>query len=87
MIGQAASPLRRHRLNMKEGSHPYLLSHVLPQLFCANAVGAVITRLFSRPPNFRVFHEIQFFERETGPRADIAYMVDQSHNLEGKLKQ
>jgi len=35
---------------------------------------------------FRIFHEIQFFERETGKRADIAYMVDQSHNLKGKIE-
>lgn len=35
---------------------------------------------------FRIFHEIQFFERETGARADIAYMVDQSHNLKGKME-
>jgi len=35
---------------------------------------------------FRIFHEIIFFHRETGQRADIAYMVDQSHNLKGKLE-
>jgi L-rhamnose isomerase / sugar isomerase len=35
---------------------------------------------------FRIFHEIQFFEWETGARADIAYMVDQSHNLKGKIE-
>lgn len=35
---------------------------------------------------FRIFHEIQLFERETGARADIAYMVDQSHNLKGKIE-
>ncbi len=35
---------------------------------------------------FRIFHEIQFFEHETGPHADIAYMVDQSHNLKGKIE-
>src|SRR5260370_3397400 len=34
---------------------------------------------------FRVFHEILFFEWETGAKADIAYMVDQSHNLKGKI--
>ena len=34
---------------------------------------------------FRIFHEIHFFEWETGKRADIAYMVDQSHNLKGKI--
>ena len=35
---------------------------------------------------FRIFHEIRFFEWETGQRADIAYMVDQSHNLKGKVE-
>ena len=35
---------------------------------------------------FRIFHEIQFFEWETGSRADIAYMIDQSHNLKGKIE-
>ncbi|HXJ87529.1 MAG TPA: TIM barrel protein [Candidatus Binatia bacterium] len=35
---------------------------------------------------FRIFHEIHFFEQETGQRADIAYMVDQSHNLKGKIE-
>ncbi len=35
---------------------------------------------------FRIFHEIRFFERETGQRADIAYMIDQSHNLKGKIE-
>jgi L-rhamnose isomerase/sugar isomerase len=35
---------------------------------------------------FRIFHEIQFFEWETGQRPDIAYMVDQSHNLKGKIE-
>ena len=35
---------------------------------------------------FRIFHEIQFFEWETAQRADIAYMVDQSHNLKGKIE-
>src|SRR5206468_2625836 len=35
---------------------------------------------------FRIFHEIQFFEWETGAYADIAYMVDQSHNLKGKIE-
>ena len=35
---------------------------------------------------FRIFHEIHFFESETGRRADIAYMVDQSHNLKGKIE-
>ena len=35
---------------------------------------------------FRIFHEINFFEHETGRTADIAYMVDQSHNLKGKIE-
>jgi L-rhamnose isomerase / sugar isomerase len=35
---------------------------------------------------FRIFHEILFFEWETGTRADIAYVVDQSHNLKGKIE-
>jgi len=35
---------------------------------------------------FRIFHEIQLFEYETGGPADIAYMIDQSHNLKGKIE-
>jgi L-rhamnose isomerase/sugar isomerase len=35
---------------------------------------------------FRIFHEIRFFEWESGTRADIAYMIDQSHNLKGKIE-
>jgi len=35
---------------------------------------------------FRIFHEIRFFEWETGKTADISYMVDQSHNLKGKIE-
>jgi len=35
---------------------------------------------------FRIFHEIRFYEWQTGTRADIAYMVDQSHNLKGKIE-
>jgi L-rhamnose isomerase/sugar isomerase len=35
---------------------------------------------------FRIFHEIFFFEWETGKRADVAYMIDQSHNLKGKIE-
>jgi L-rhamnose isomerase / sugar isomerase len=35
---------------------------------------------------FRIFHEIRFFEWQTGKRTDIAYMVDQSHNLKGKIE-
>ena len=35
---------------------------------------------------FRIFHEILHFEWESGKRADIAYMIDQSHNLKGKIE-
>jgi L-rhamnose isomerase/sugar isomerase len=35
---------------------------------------------------FRIFHEIALFEHETGRRADVAYMIDQSHNLKGKIE-
>ena len=35
---------------------------------------------------FRIFHEIQMYEWEKGARADIGYMVDQSHNLKGKIE-
>jgi L-rhamnose isomerase/sugar isomerase len=35
---------------------------------------------------FRIFHEIRQFEWERGRRADIAYMIDQSHNLKGKIE-
>jgi L-rhamnose isomerase / sugar isomerase len=35
---------------------------------------------------FRIFHEIHLYEHETGTPADIAYMVDQSHNLKGKIE-
>jgi len=35
---------------------------------------------------FRIFHEIRFFEWEHGAPADIAYVVDQSHNLKGKIE-
>jgi L-rhamnose isomerase/sugar isomerase len=36
---------------------------------------------------FRIFAEIRFYEWATGRRADIAYMVDQSHNLKGKIEE
>ncbi len=36
---------------------------------------------------FRIFHEIAFFEWENARRADIAYMVDQSHNLKDKIEE
>lgn len=35
---------------------------------------------------FRIFHEILSFQAETGKTPDIAYMVDQSHNLKGKIE-
>jgi L-rhamnose isomerase/sugar isomerase len=35
---------------------------------------------------FRIFHEIHAFAYETGAAPDIAYMVDQSHNLKGKIE-
>jgi L-rhamnose isomerase/sugar isomerase len=35
---------------------------------------------------FRIFHEIRSFEHETGTHADIAFMIDQSHNLKGKIE-
>jgi L-rhamnose isomerase/sugar isomerase len=35
---------------------------------------------------FRIFHEIRYFEWESGKAADIAYMIDQSHNLKGKIE-
>ncbi len=36
---------------------------------------------------FRIFNEIIGFEWETGRRADIAYMIDQSHNLKNKIEE
>ena len=35
---------------------------------------------------FRIFHEIRSYEWETGQPADIAYMIDQSHNLKLKIE-
>jgi L-rhamnose isomerase / sugar isomerase len=35
---------------------------------------------------FRIFHEIRFYEWETGSSPDIAFMIDQSHNLKGKIE-
>jgi L-rhamnose isomerase/sugar isomerase len=35
---------------------------------------------------FRIFHEILYFEEERDQRADIAFMIDQSHNLKGKIE-
>ncbi len=36
---------------------------------------------------FRIFHEIHFHSWETGKCADIAFMVDQSHNLKPKIEE
>src|SRR6266545_4002783 len=35
---------------------------------------------------FRIFHEIRAFAHDTGAEPDIACMVDQSHNLKGKMR-
>ncbi|MPZ19069.1 MAG: sugar isomerase [Luteitalea sp.] len=35
---------------------------------------------------FRIFHEIRSFAWETDTRADIAYVIDQSHNLKAKIE-
>ncbi|HUN60396.1 MAG TPA: TIM barrel protein [Candidatus Sulfotelmatobacter sp.] len=35
---------------------------------------------------FRIFHEILYYQWDTGEHPDIAYMVDQSHNLKGKIE-
>src|SRR5258708_30584801 len=35
---------------------------------------------------FRIFHEILAFHAESGTTPDIAFMVDQSHNLKGKIE-
>jgi L-rhamnose isomerase/sugar isomerase len=36
---------------------------------------------------FRIFHEICYYTWETGKVPDIAYMVDQSHNLKNKIEE
>jgi L-rhamnose isomerase/sugar isomerase len=36
---------------------------------------------------FRIFHEIHSFAFERGERPDIAYMIDQSHNLKPKIEE
>jgi L-rhamnose isomerase / sugar isomerase len=36
---------------------------------------------------FRIFHEICYFTWETGQAPDLAYMVDQSHNLKNKIEE
>jgi L-rhamnose isomerase/sugar isomerase len=35
---------------------------------------------------FRIFLEIRSYEHDMGRTADIAYMIDQSHNLKGKIE-
>jgi L-rhamnose isomerase/sugar isomerase len=35
---------------------------------------------------FRIFHEMLLFEWESGRAADVAFMIDQSHNLKGKIE-
>ena len=35
---------------------------------------------------FRIFHEIHTYEWQMGAAADLAYMLDQSHNLKGKIE-
>ena len=35
---------------------------------------------------FRIFNEILFYEWETGKTTDVAFMIDQSHNLKGKIE-
>jgi L-rhamnose isomerase/sugar isomerase len=35
---------------------------------------------------FRIFHELHTFAWRTGGYADVAYMIDQSHNLKGKIE-
>jgi L-rhamnose isomerase / sugar isomerase len=36
---------------------------------------------------FRIFHEIHQYAFDTGKRPDIAYMIDQSHNLKPKIEE
>jgi L-rhamnose isomerase/sugar isomerase len=35
---------------------------------------------------FRIFHELHSYQREKGSFGDVAFMVDQSHNLKGKIE-
>jgi L-rhamnose isomerase/sugar isomerase len=35
---------------------------------------------------FRIFHEIRMYEWEAGGAPEIAFMIDQSHNLKGKIE-
>lgn len=36
---------------------------------------------------FRIFHEIHYYRWETGAAPQIAYMIDQSHNLKPKIEE
>ncbi len=36
---------------------------------------------------FRIFHEILYYQWETGERPPIGYMIDQSHNLKPKIEE
>jgi L-rhamnose isomerase/sugar isomerase len=36
---------------------------------------------------FRIFEQIVAWEHEHGERADVAYMIDQSHNLKNKIEE
>jgi L-rhamnose isomerase/sugar isomerase len=36
---------------------------------------------------FRIFHEILYYQWEANTETDIAYMIDQSHNLKGKIEE
>jgi L-rhamnose isomerase/sugar isomerase len=36
---------------------------------------------------FRIFHEMHLYGWETGERPDVAYMIDQSHNLKPKIEE
>ena len=36
---------------------------------------------------FRIFHEIGFYRWETGQERDVAYTIDQSHNLKPKIEE
>jgi L-rhamnose isomerase/sugar isomerase len=35
---------------------------------------------------FRIFHELHSYQHEKGSFGDVAFMVDQSHNLKGKIE-
>ena len=35
---------------------------------------------------FRIFHEIRAFAHDTGTEPGVAFMIDQSHNLKGKIE-